>query len=190
MLRCVDPAAFTPGIFDNSHAVTAGSNSGGSTDDQYQAGLSHSVSGTVNDLDQEETIHSSRTHGHTGHPELAGIYTATKPAPNGRDVTMFLNNLVNHIRAIPPDRVCFEDQYNQDVIINAVLKGWKYALNRYDQICPLWEVLQTVDLCLFKECNLIERLGCLRMLHKRYLFEIKNTPVAIEGPLPVWYQPR
>ncbi|EME87169.1 uncharacterized protein MYCFIDRAFT_84235 [Pseudocercospora fijiensis CIRAD86] len=174
-------------VFDASHAMTSGSNSGGSVDDHYAAG--HSVAGAPNDPDQEEFVHPSRAHPSNGHPELTGVYTAAKPVPSGRDVTMFLNNLVNHIRMLPPDRVCFEDRYNQDVIINAVLKGWRYSLNRYDQICPLWEVLQTVDLCLFKECNLIERLGCLRMLHKRYIFEIRNTPVAVEGPLPVWYQP-
>ncbi|KXT02595.1 hypothetical protein AC578_10657 [Pseudocercospora eumusae] len=180
-------AGFATGVFDASHAVASGSNSGGSVDDHYAGG--HSVAGAPNDLDQEEFIHPSRAHPSNGHPELTGVYTAAKPVPNGRDVTMFLNNLVNHIRMMSPDRVCFEDRYNQDVIINAVLKGWKYSLNRYEQICPLWEVLKNVDLCLFKDCNLIERLGCLRMLHKRYMFEIKNTPAAVEGPLPVWYQP-
>lgn len=124
------------------------------------------------------------------HPELTGLYTSAKPLPNGRDLTLFLNNLVNHIRSIPADQVCFDDQSNQDIVVNAVLKGWKHALLRYEQVCPLWEVLQMVDLCIFKDSNLVDRIAILRMLHKRYMFEIRNMPLQIEGPLPVWYQPQ
>ncbi|KAI5370937.1 hypothetical protein Slin15195_G018100 [Septoria linicola] len=124
------------------------------------------------------------------HPQLTAQFAAGgRPTAGGRELTMFLNHLVEHIRNIATDRVCYDDEHNQDVIINAVLKGWKFALSRYEQVCPLWEVLQMVDLCLFKDCNMVERISCLRMLHKRYMFETKNVAVQVEGPLPAWFQP-
>lgn len=144
------------------------------------------------------------------HPQITAMLASTGRAatPGGRDLTMFLNHLVDHIRNIPPERICYDDEHNQDVIINAVLKGWKFAMSRYEQVCPLWEVLQMVDMCLFKDCNMVERISCLRMLHKRYgraippphihtdrrccryMFETKTVATQVEGPLPPWFQPQ
>ncbi|KJX92972.1 hypothetical protein TI39_contig4478g00001 [Zymoseptoria brevis] len=114
---------------------------------------------------------------------------SSRPQAEGRDLTHFLNNLVKHIRSISPAMVCFDDRYNQDVIITAVLKGWQ-SLSRYQQQCPLWAVLQMVDQSIFKDCNLVERVSVLRMLHKRYLSEIDVHTPAIEGPLPPWFTPQ
>ncbi|KAF2212175.1 hypothetical protein CERZMDRAFT_97459 [Cercospora zeae-maydis SCOH1-5] len=132
-------------------------------------------------------LHANRI---SPHPQLLAQFAAGgKPTAGGRELTMFLNHLVEHIRNVSPDRVCYDDEHNQNVIITAVLKGWKFALSRYEQICPLWEVLQMVDICLFKDCNMVERVSCLRMLHKRYMFETKNVAMQVEGPLPAWFQP-
>lgn len=120
----------------------------------------------------------------------ASATNSTRPRAEGRDLTNFLNNLVKHIRSISPAAVCFDDRYNQDVIITAVLKGWQ-ALSRYQRHCPLWAVLQMVDQCLFKDINLVERISVLRMLHLRYLSEINvHLPTVVEGPLPPWFSPQ
>jgi len=116
--------------------------------------------------------------------------TSSTPRAEGRDLTNFLNNLVKHIRSISPAAVCFDDRYNQDVIITAVLKGWQ-ALSKYQQQCPLWAVLQMVDQCLFKDINFVERISVLRMLHLRYLSEVNvHLPTVVEGPLPPWFSPQ
>ncbi|CZT17223.1 uncharacterized protein RCC_03056 [Ramularia collo-cygni] len=116
--------------------------------------------------------------------------SSARPRAEGRDLTNFLNNLVKHIRSISPGSVCFDDRYNQDVIITAVLKGWP-ALSKYQQQCPLWAVLQMVDQCLFKDINLVERISVLRMLHLRYLSEVNvHLPTVVEGPLPPWFSPQ
>lgn len=132
----------------------------------------------------------------TQHPDVcsknpwAPATTNTRPRAEGRDLTNFLNYLVKHIRSISPASVCFDDRYNQDVIITAVLKGWQ-ALSRYRQQCPLWEVLQMVDQCLFKDINIVERISVLRMLHLRYLSEVNaHMPTVVEGPLPPWFSPQ
>ncbi|PPJ53646.1 hypothetical protein CBER1_00795 [Cercospora berteroae] len=204
------PAATTPGT------VLTGSTSPASTDidgtiapslenvpaPQYwnqPIGFSHDVpndtttpTGSVGGqtLRPSNTIDGINANRIAPHPQLLAQFTAGgKPTAAGRELTLFLNHLVDHIRNVSPDRVCYDDEHNQDVIISAVLKGWKFALSRYEQICPLWEILQMVDLCLFKECNMIERVSCLRMLHKRYMFETKNVAVQVEGPLPAWFQP-
>lgn len=122
---------------------------------------------SVHELDMTNVVSNQ---GAFANPQLNAMLATTGRAatPGGRDLTMFLNHLVDHIRNIPPERICYDDEHNQDVIINAVLKGWKFAMSRYEQVCPLWEVLQMVDMCLFKDCNMVERISCLRMLHKRY----------------------
>jgi hypothetical protein len=121
-------------------------------------------------------------------PDGKGTRMGPRPPAEGRDLTNFLNNLVKHIRSMSPSMVCFDDNINQDVIITAVLKGWK-SLSRYQRQCPLWAVLQMVDQTLFKDCNLVERISVLRMLHMRYLSEV-NLHTPVEGPLPPWFTPQ
>ena len=122
-------------------------------------------------------------------PDYTDLNTTTKSRPEGRHLTCFLNNLVNYIRHLSPTAICFDDEYNQDLVASAVFKGWDYTLSRYSQKCPLWEVLRLVDMYLFKDCNVMERIGMMRMLHKRYLFEVNaNLPTA--GPPPPWFRPQ
>lgn len=122
-------------------------------------------------------------------PDFSDVGTTARTRPSGRHMTCFLNNLVNYIRHLAPNSVCFDDQYNQDLIVSAVVKGWEMTLYRYQQKCPLWDVLRLVDIYLFKDCNMVERISILRMLHKRYLFEVNaNLPTA--GPPPPWFRPQ
>lgn len=124
-----------------------------------------------------------------GRPDITDLHKATRTRPEGRHLTCFLNNLVNYIRHLSPNVICFDDEYNQDLIVSAVFKGWEFTLSRYSQKCPLWEVLRLVDIYLFKDCNMLERIGMMRMLHKRYLFEVNaNLPTA--GPPPPWFRPQ
>ncbi|KAB8346173.1 hypothetical protein FH972_023219 [Carpinus fangiana] len=122
--------------------------------------------------------------------ELASI----SPLPSnlrqgGRDVTNTLNSLVYYVRNLAPESVCFDDDCNQDFLVRHVLQGWEQATSRYQQICPLWLVLRLVDLWLFKNSPVIERIAMLRMLHRMYLFEISSRSGTRE-PLPLWYKPQ
>ncbi|CAK4033532.1 Hypothetical predicted protein [Lecanosticta acicola] len=122
-------------------------------------------------------------------PDFTDVTSTARTRPDGRHLTCFLNNLVNYIRTLPPNVVCFDDQYNQDLIVTAVLKGWNQTLARYHQACPLWNVLRLVDTYLFRDCQMVERISCLRMLHRRYLYEVNaNLPTA--GPPPPWFRPQ
>lgn len=122
-------------------------------------------------------------------PDLTDVVTSARTRPDGRHLTCFLNNLVNYIRTMSPAAVCFDDGLNQDLIVSAVLKGWEHTLCRYQRKCPLWDVLRLVDSYLFKDCNMVERISVLRMLHKRYLYEVNaNLPTA--GPPPPWFRPQ
>lgn len=122
-------------------------------------------------------------------PDFTDVTSTARTRPEGRHLTCFLNNLVNYIRTLPPNAVCFDDQYNQDLLVTAVLKGWEQTLARYHQTCPLWNVLRLVDVYLFRDCQMVERISCLRMLHKRYMYEVNaNLPTA--GPPPPWFRPQ
>lgn len=122
-------------------------------------------------------------------PDFTDVTTTARTRPDGRHMTCFLNNLVNYIRNMAPGVVCFDDQFNQDLIVAAVMEGWEHTLARYQQKCPLWDVLRLVDTYLFKDCNFVERISVLRMLHKRYLYEVNaNLPTA--GPPPPWFRPQ
>ncbi|EME49851.1 hypothetical protein DOTSEDRAFT_77028 [Dothistroma septosporum NZE10] len=144
------------------------------------------VFSAANSMMPEDTNEDSQ---HAVQPDFSDVSTTARTRPDGRHMTCFLNNLVNYIRHLAPNSVCFDDQYNQDLIVSAVIKGWEATLSRYHQKCPLWDVLRLVDMYLFKDCNMVERISILRMLHKRYLFEVNaNLPTA--GPPPPWFRPQ
>ncbi|KAK4507069.1 hypothetical protein PRZ48_000803 [Zasmidium cellare] len=139
--------------------------------------------------DNTMAVDSGAENGNGTAPDYTDLNTTTKTRPEGRHLTCFLNNLVNYIRHLSPTVICFDDQFNQDLVASAVFKGWDSTLSRYSQKCPLWEVLRLVDMYLFKDCNVMERIGMMRMLHKRYLFEVNaNLPTA--GPPPPWFRPQ
>lgn len=122
-------------------------------------------------------------------PDYTDLNTTTRTRPDGRHLTCFLNNLVNYIRHLSPTVICFDDEFNQDLVASAVFRGWDYTLSRYSQKCPLWEVLRLVDIYLFKDSNVLERISMMRMLHKRYLFEV-NAQLPTAGPPPPWFRPQ
>lgn len=122
-------------------------------------------------------------------PDYTDLNSTTRTRPDGRHLTCFLNNLVNYIRHLSPTAICFDDEFNQDLVASAVFRGWDYTLSRYSQKCPLWEVLRLVDIYLFKDCNVLERISMMRMLHKRYLFEV-NAQLPTAGPPPPWFRPQ
>ncbi|WPH00891.1 Hypothetical protein R9X50_00372500 [Acrodontium crateriforme] len=123
-------------------------------------------------------------------PKHDDLFTTARLKPNGREITSTLSKLVTFVRSIPANQICFDDQCNQDLLVTAIVKGWDYSLARFQQKCPLWTVLQLVDLSLFRFCNLVERLSVLRILHKMYLFEVGTRLNGVEGPLPAWYKPQ
>ena len=64
--------------------------------------------------------------------------------------------------------VCLDDQMNQDVLIRGVMEGWEVVKSRV-KICPLWEILRSIDHLLFWTASPVTRLVMLRMIHHMLL---------------------
>jgi len=60
--------------------------------------------------------------------------------------------------------VCLDDQMNQDVLIRGVMEGWEVVKSRVN-VCPLWEILRSIDHLLFWTASPVTRLVMLRMIH-------------------------
>ncbi|KAE9367998.1 hypothetical protein N431DRAFT_514683 [Stipitochalara longipes BDJ] len=82
--------------------------------------------------------------------------------------------------------VCLEDHINQDVLIRGIIEGWEVVKSRV-KVCPLWEILRSIDHLLFWMASPITRLVMLRMIHEMLLFKVSGKRL---DELPSWYRPR
>jgi hypothetical protein len=67
--------------------------------------------------------------------------------------------------------VCLDDQINQDVLIRGIIEGWEVLKSRA-KVCPLWEILRSIDYLLFWNASPVTRLVMLRMIHHMLLVRI------------------
>jgi hypothetical protein len=69
--------------------------------------------------------------------------------------------------------VCLDNQINQDVLIRGIIEGWDIVKSR-GKVCPLWEILRSIDHLLFWMASPITRLVMLRMIHHMLLVRIAS----------------
>ena len=65
---------------------------------------------------------------------------------------------------LQPSQICLEDNLNQDVLIRGVLYGWGNLQTR-GWICPLWRIIQQIDLSITIRNGIVTRLCMLRGMH-------------------------
>lgn len=65
---------------------------------------------------------------------------------------------------LQPSQICMDDNLNQDVLIRGVLDGWGDLRNR-GNICPVWRIVQQIDLSITIRNGILTRLCMLRGMH-------------------------
>lgn len=85
---------------------------------------------------------------------------------NGNNTSLrdLLNEILGSVYEIDPTEVCRDDQFNQDVVIRGVIRGWGVLQTQYFS-CPLWSILKRLDTLLFMNASVACRLACLRGIH-------------------------
>jgi len=79
-------------------------------------------------------------------------------------VSDFCYNLNVALFSMPTRNICIDDAENQNILIHAVLEGWQ-VIGESGKHCPLWTILQCVDLSISGASERIERLVLLRTVH-------------------------
>lgn len=98
-------------------------------------------------------------------PAVLPVATALSRTSNSSSaVSDFCFNLNIALFSMPTRRVCTDDGENQNMLIHAVLEGWE-SVGKSGKHCPLWTILQCVDLSISGAAERIERLVLLRTVH-------------------------
>lgn len=84
-----------------------------------------------------------------------------------------LNDLLGSIYHINPGQVCANEQFNQDAVIRGVILGWDDVLQTQNFVCPVWNILRSVDALLMMHASVPTRLALLRGIHMMLLVHIQ-----------------
>lgn len=68
------------------------------------------------------------------------------------------------VLTLQPSQISLDENVNQDVLICGVLDGWEHLQNQ-DWICPLWRIIQQIDLSITINSGIVTRLCMLRGMH-------------------------
>ena len=101
-------------------------------------------------------------------PPVAATFAKLRTSARSEIITTFCQHLNKSIAALPNTIICSNDLQNQNMLIRAVLYGWSVT-ETLPRLCPLWKILQHVDMSLFKETPAIERFVLLRHIHMMML---------------------
>ncbi|KAH6685014.1 hypothetical protein F5X68DRAFT_171476 [Plectosphaerella plurivora] len=82
----------------------------------------------------------------------------------------------------------YEDELSEDIPIRVVLEGWD-AVERSQNMPPLWRKLRRTDELQFSKCGKTERLAILRLMHTLLRYQAEPTAEQY-AKLPPWYLSR
>jgi hypothetical protein len=97
--------------------------------------------------------------------------TLSRTSNSSSAVSDFCYNLNIALFSMPTRRICTDDVENQNMLIHAVLEGWQ-IIGESGKHCPLWTILQCVDLSISGAAERIERLVLLRTVHIMLLVSV------------------
>jgi hypothetical protein len=82
----------------------------------------------------------------------------------------------------------YEDELSEDIPVRVVLEGWD-AVERSQNMPPLWRKLRRTDELQFSKCGKTERLAILRLMHTLLRYQAEPTAEQY-AKLPPWYLSR
>lgn len=106
-------------------------------------------------------------------PPVAAAFSKSRASIRTEIILTFCQTLNKSIDTLPNTIICSNDAQNQNMLIRAVLYGWS-IMETLPRVCPLWTILQHVDLSLFKETPAIERFVLLRHIHMIMLVSLAH----------------
>ncbi|KAM0324867.1 hypothetical protein ACHAQA_007833 [Verticillium albo-atrum] len=110
------------------------------------------------------------------------------PASVNRSIWRTANEALSGPGLLSHHTLRYEDELSEDIPIQVILEGWE-AVERTQNIPPLWKKLRRTDELQFSNCGKTERLAILLLMHRLLRYQAEPTPDQY-AKLPPWYLSR
>lgn len=111
--------------------------------------------------------------------------TVSPPSPRGVFNTWrAANKALSRPTKLTRDDIVKEDLTSEDTPVRVMLQGWD-SVEREGRMTASWRKLREVDEACFRNCDRVERLACMRIMHQLLTFHGWSTEER-HGSLPSW----
>lgn len=101
----------------------------------------------------------------------------------------FANEVLSTPSQLNRDSADFDETWQDDLPVRAVVEGWSAAEAKLGRLPALWLKLRPIDEVLFHGCGKAERVAMLRIMHDLLLYHL-DPSTERRATLPPWYLER
>ncbi|KAH6975132.1 hypothetical protein BKA56DRAFT_524444 [Ilyonectria sp. MPI-CAGE-AT-0026] len=101
----------------------------------------------------------------------------------------FANEVLSAPSQLNRDSADFDETWQDDLPVRAVVEGWSAAEAKLGRLPALWLKLRPIDEVLFHGCGKAERVAMLRIMHDLLLYHL-DPSTERRATIPPWYLER
>lgn len=101
----------------------------------------------------------------------------------------FANEVLSAPSQLNRDSADFDETWQDDLPVRAVVEGWSAAEAKLGRLPALWLKLRPIDEVLFHGCGQAERVAMLRIMHDLLLYHL-DPSTERRATIPPWYLER